>query len=550
MKKIITAILSAMLILQSAMCVSALTQVNPVYNVTTPITLDVKATGGSTWSSAVTINEGDTVSYRAEIDMTNVKAKFNELMTIGKANTTAENVRAVSISGIFAVTLEYPTAVTLPEEITKGVDEGGEDMAGFSANAKNAFTETNRTLSTVGDRTTLTINYSVKPGITGGIIEDNLENYLGDMYIEADGVSVLKAGAPHTAKGTITGNVSFSYTGDNSQFNVTVNFAGNEPQATINFVTPAGPGGGSLSYTLSFVSNGGTEFEAKSYRNGATVNNDDLPVPEKDGFVFTGWYQDKELTEKFDSVKMTRNVTVYAGWRKKDIPGGPVPEMLNGDDHFAYVIGYPDGTVQPYGSITRAEVVTIFFRLLKDDIRDTNLTYENDYSDVAEGSWYNGAISTMTALGIVKGKSGDKFAPNDDITRGEFAAIVSRFADKAAEISHDFTDVDGHWAETDIYNAAAHGWIMGYEDESFRPDRDITRAEAMTLINRVCARVPETPADLLGDMDKWSDNMDTSAWYYIAVQEATNSHVYERKENEYEKWTEMRENRDWSTYEK
>lgn len=227
-----------------------------------------------------------------------------------------------------------------------------------------------------------------------------------------------------------------------------------------------------------------------------------------------------------------------------------VPELLEGGDHFAYIVGYPNGTVQPMGNISRAEVATILFRLLKDEVRDGNLKKTNNFTDVKENDWFNAAVSTLVGLGIVKGRTADTFAPDAPITRAEFATLCARFDNTEVEIADAFTDDNGHWAEGYINRAAAIGWVEGYNGGIFRPDKNITRAEAMTLVNRVLKRNPETPDDLLDNMNKWSDNSNESAWYYIAVQEATNSHNYGRKENGTEKWTEIKAPRDWTTYEK
>ena len=224
--------------------------------------------------------------------------------------------------------------------------------------------------------------------------------------------------------------------------------------------------------------------------------------------------------------------------------------MLNKTDHFAYVIGYPDGTVHPNGQITRAEVATIFFRLLRDEVRNGAFTTSNTYSDVAYGKWYNNPISTMSALGIITGYPDGTFKPNKPITRAEFAAIAARFDETQSGKSATFSDVIGHWAAKEIGIAYYNDWIKGYPDGTFKPDQNITRAEAMTLINRVLERKPESPADLLTNMNKWTDNMDTSKWYYLDVQEATNSHGYTRKTFNYELWRQMLPDPDWSRYER
>ena len=234
-----------------------------------------------------------------------------------------------------------------------------------------------------------------------------------------------------------------------------------------------------------------------------------------------------------------------------DIPDD-VPTGLNGDDHFAYIVGYPDGNVKPGSSITRAEVATIFFRLLTEDVRTANSTQSNSLSDVSRGQWFNHAISTLSSMGIVKGNPDGTFNPDAPITRAEFAAIAARFDDKNTNTTSNFSDIASHWAKDEIGVAANKGWINGYPDSTFRPDQYITRAEAMTLVNRVLNRLPEKSEDLLDDMIKWPDNADASVWYYLAVQEATNSHDYSGKSDadKYEKWTKIRDARDWTLLEK
>ena len=224
---------------------------------------------------------------------------------------------------------------------------------------------------------------------------------------------------------------------------------------------------------------------------------------------------------------------------------------LNTTDHFAYIVGYGNGEVRPQNNITRAEVATIFFRLLTDDVRDENLTKTNRYSDVAATSWYNTAVSTLSSMGIITGYPDGTFRPNAAITRAEFAAIAARFDSNGDKTTAKFSDIATHWAKDEISIAYNNGWITGYPDGTFGPQRDITRAETMTLVNRVLNRQPETEDDLLPNMTVWTDNANPKAWYYLAVQEATNSHYYEFKTNsQYEKWTELRETRDWTQLEK
>ena len=228
-----------------------------------------------------------------------------------------------------------------------------------------------------------------------------------------------------------------------------------------------------------------------------------------------------------------------------------VPTGLNGKDHYAYVVGYPDGMVYPQKNITRAEVATIFFRLLKDETREANMTKSNGYNDMKDGAWYTCAVSTLSKMGIIKGYEDGSFKPDASISRAEFAAIAARFDPDGDKTPATFSDVSSHWAKDEISIAANHGWIKGYEDGSFKPDQKITRAETMTLVNRVLKRLPETKDDLHKDMKTWPDNQNESAWFYLAVQEATNSHYQKlKKDGTHETWESMRETRDWAALEK
>ena len=222
-----------------------------------------------------------------------------------------------------------------------------------------------------------------------------------------------------------------------------------------------------------------------------------------------------------------------------------IKPQLDSDNHYAYIIGYPDGSVRPGAEISRAEVATIFFRMLSDKSRAELWSSDNSYEDVTADNWYNNAVSTLTNAGIVKGDNDTTFRPDAAITRAEFAAIAAMFADSLYLDKDMFSDIAGHWASEYINTAAFLGWIHGYEDGTFRPDKLITRAEAMTLINNVLDRHGD---EMLDDMITWTDNTDTDAWYYNAVQEATNSHYFEKRDKT-EKWTAIRTPRDWSALE-
>ena len=311
----------------------------------------------------------------------------------------------------------------------------------------------------------------------------------------------------------------------------------------------------------------------------------ELASTSRAGYSFVGWFTlNEDGTEVTVStiVEKAEPHTLFAHWRSSgsDSTGGgtrlppgayPPPPITIFDeetpegpaavifisDHVSYLMGYDDGTMRPEKNVTRAEVATVFYRLLTETMRESNWATGNPFPDVAPGSWYNTAVSVITRMGVIKGYPDGTFKPDNSITRAELAAIAARFARAMAMRGNNvdgFTDISGHWAEADIRHATIIGWVKGYPDFTFKPDQPITRAEFITLANNVLKRIPETTDDLLnGDMVSWSDNADTSAWYYIAMQEASNSHLYEYKEGktvpgmqfEYENWIAMQENPDW-----
>ena len=311
---------------------------------------------------------------------------------------------------------------------------------------------------------------------------------------------------------------------------------------------------------------------ATADEHGKIAPTGDVAVPKGESKTFTitpdSGYHIKDVLVDGKSVgavstytfeNVVDNHTIHATFARKHTPTPSTPTVeipdddalgLNTTDHFAYIVGYGNGEVRPQNNITRAEVATIFFRLLTDDVRDENLTKTNRYSDVAATSWYNTAVSTLSSMGIITGYPDGTFRPNAAITRAEFAAIAARFDNDGDKTAAKVSDIATHWAKDEISIAYNNGWITGYPDGTFGPQRDITRAETMTLVNRVLNRQPETEDDLLPNMTVWTDNANPKAWYYLAVQEATNSHYYEFKTNsQYEKWTELRETRDWKALE-
>lgn len=311
-----------------------------------------------------------------------------------------------------------------------------------------------------------------------------------------------------------------------------------------------------LTYELSYFTYGGTEYETELYSAGTVVELDKVPV--RSGYRFTGWFADEALTLPVTSVTMDDHKSVHADWERVITPVPPTPSTPdepevyrpNGlvlDEHFAYLIGNDDGLIRPEANITRAEVATIFFRLLTDETRESFWSDTNSYTDVAAGSWYNNAVSTLSAIGVLGGYEDGSFRPNASITRAEFAKIaVSFFELEGLDCENPFLDVaPGAWYAESVAAAAEIGLIEGYEGGLFRPDAPITRAEACTIVNRTLGRAPHA-AGLLpeSEMNLWPDNMDASAWYYAQIQEATNSHDFVWA-GEFEQWTQKLPERDW-----
>ena len=324
--------------------------------------------------------------------------------------------------------------------------------------------------------------------------------------------------------------------------------------------------------TLNYVSSDeslGTVSNASETIRAATGKPTGSTAQAKSGARFDGWYSadgtllSKELTfvPTKEAGTVWQGTTYYAHFSAKRSPStpstpakpdetkptlAPIPEMLNGEDHYAYLLGYEDGTVRPNGSISRAEVATVLFRLLKDDVRTQNLTKDNAYSDVPDTAWYSTAVSTLSKMGVISGYPDGTFRPNAPITRAEFAAMIARFDETAKSADTPFTDISGHWAENAIGKAYGNGWVEGSSKTVFCPESNLTRAETATLLNRVLHRLPEKESDLLANQIAWPDNPETF-WGYLTIQEATNSHEYERKaDGVHETQTAKRENRDWS----
>ena len=301
-------------------------------------------------------------------------------------------------------------------------------------------------------------------------------------------------------------------------------------------------------HTLTFDTMGGSKIAPETVRHGLTVAKPKDPV--NGGYIFDGWYTDKTFRHRYDfSTPLTEDITIYAKWFLIALPGVTVKKntpKLNTADHFAYVQGYPDGTVKPAGNITRAETAAILFRLMDEGSRKTYYSTKSGFRDVASGSWYNTYVATLNNAGVITDSSNGCFRPNEAITRAELAAMLAKFSETTGAANY-FNDVSAkYWAANAIAICAKLGWINGYPDGTFRPDKNVTRAELMAMINRATGRAPKSADAFLPGMKTWIDNT-ADKWYYLDVQEATNSHSYTVKGSE--TWTALTSDPNWSLYE-
>ena len=301
-------------------------------------------------------------------------------------------------------------------------------------------------------------------------------------------------------------------------------------------------------HTLTFDTMGGSKIAPETVRHGLTVAKPKDPV--NGGYIFDGWYTDKTYRTPYNfATPLTQDTTIYAKWFLIVLPGVTVKKntpKLNTADHFAYVQGYPDGTVKPAGNITRAETAAILFRLMDEGSRKTYYSTTSGFRDVASSSWYNTYVATLNNAGVITDSSNGYFRPNEAITRAELAAMLAKFSETTGAANY-FNDVSAkYWAANAIAICAKLGWINGYPDGTFRPDKNVTRAELMAMINRATGRAPKSADAFLPGMKTWIDNT-SDKWYYLDVQEATNSHSYTVKGSE--TWTALTSDPNWSLYE-
>ena len=501
-----------------------------------------------------------TVDVKAVVDLAPVKTAFKAYIAAGKlaANGDADKLAVVNrtpLYGAFTITINIPEGAVIPEEYKTTKDLGFSCAGGDWAD--NIYKEAERRYTDGENGDTLEIVVEVvdpedatKLYMTAQELDAKADFYFGTLEFTCPGIVVSGKGE-HIFAGAFEGITSLgeklaaigykAVQKDNGDIINAPLTAKVDINAGGHYVPPYSEGGETPSHkvvTVTFDPNGGTlnDDETITHRDSVTVKFDEVIPPSREGYEFTGWAYDRVgSTPAEGEVTVVEDTTFYAQWVNVK-----APDQLNSEDHEAYVIGYPDGTVRPEANITRAEVTTIFYRLLKDEVRDSIFTTANNYPDVAADFWASKAISTMSNGKYIMGDDTGMFRPDDAITRAEFAAIATRFLSDTNVEGYEstFTDISGHWAENAIKLGASVGWIAGYDDGTFKPEQYITRAEAMTIINRVLVRYVDE-AGLVDGYVKWPDNS-AAQWYYYNVIEATNSHDYEREANKHlEKWTQI-----------
>jgi len=576
-KKALAAALSFAMCLGVTAPLASAIQLTQDVNVNTNI--QVKRSSSGTYEEQlvleVTANEGNNVSldYLAYIDMAPVRAKFtaikNDATALALATGRTVDLTKIAVNGQFIIKITIPEQYELPLTMVNN-----KDLFGFrnSTGMSGIYSETTpRTYE--NNVLTITVDVTNKPYSAFEGDGKTIEDTLFDLYLECPTIAAnnLSTGVDYVVEGEVTGYTDITINDPafvNNKITVTYIFVQDQEveqtidkdgdvnllQATVRLFKgdggyvpgPSGPSSPSSKVTVKVY---GKDDKLIDTITGSTTKADvDLTKYDTniEGYIFTGWYTDKARTNPVTELTFTANksMSIYAGYK---VDAGSIFDTEN---HFAYIIGYPDKTVRPENNISREEVVTIFYRLLTDDARNAIFAKTCDYPDVIDGFWSTNAISTLTNGGYIEGYEDGTFAPHAAITRAEFVTIASRFFDQDAVEAATYSDIEGHWAAKYIAVAEDNQWITGDGDGKFRPDDAITRAEAMAIVNRMLNR--HVDADHILPVQDWIDNP-SSAWYYYEVLEATMSHDYSREQENVaypETWTELTENRDWTELEK
>lgn len=532
-------------------------------NAEVPTSVVMKKSASESWTTSpieIFASSDKDFDFQARIDMSEVKKAYDELYAAATAFAVENGISEASakttidntvVTGSFKVEIEYPAEIKIPDTFISGTDMAGFDFANADftkkeGDVKTIYTETGRVVS--GNK--LTIDVKVKDGLK--IKDLNLDN----LTLTCEGVKVTSSTVgDYTITGKITGDTSAAAAGKTSK--VIYNF--NDVSATVKIVDSSisgGSSGGSSSKTITVkfdLGTSGIKIDPVTSKNGVEIDFDSIVVPEVEGKEFGGFYADAAFTQPLTGKKtFTTNTTIYTKWTDKgtepidpDKPDQPDQPIFT-DEHIAYIIGYPEGTVKPTDNISREEVATVFYRLLRAEKQIEIASTENRFSDVDESRWSNKAISSMAKGGYISGYESGTFKPEQFITRAEFVTIIANMYKLDKTPATAFSDVtNGYWASGYIGAVSGKGWVNGYEDGTFKPEQYITRAEVMATVNRMLGR--KVSADgISADAKIWSD-ISTSDWFYLDVVEATNAHEYTKEEGaEAETWTKVVDNNVWA----
>ena len=495
-----------------------------------------KVVTDQTFDTEVTENAADVIGYTPDApSKTMILDEYNKVLTFSYSAKT-------DVSYTVRYLREGDDKVLAPEKVVTDqtfdteVTENAADVIGYTPDAPS------KTMILDEYNKVLTFSYSA-----------NTYHYEVHYFLQAPDGSYMEKEVDKTPTGVFDTTVTI--TPDPNRYGA--HYSYNSGKSTVSGVVTVDDPTTILKlyvyydldfHTLTFDTMGGSKIAPETVRHGLTVAKPKDPV--NGGYWFDGWYTDKTYRTPYNfATPLTQDTTIYAKWFLIVLPGVTVKKAapkLNTSDHFAYVQGYPDGTVKPAGNITRAETAAILFRLMDEGSRKTYYSTKSGFRDVASGSWYNTYVATLNNAGVITDSSNGYFRPNEAITRAELAAMLAKFSETTGAANY-FNDVSAkYWAANAIAICAKLGWITGYPDGTFRPDRNVTRAELMAMINRATGRAPKSADAFLPGMKTWIDNT-SDKWYYLDVQEATNSHSYTVKGSE--TWTALTSAPNWSLYE-
>ena len=523
--------------------------VNPI-NVAVDANVKVRKSGTSDFIDGpinVTKKSSDewpTFDFCATINMEAVREEFEYYSDSYTAKKLIANFDQSRIYGSFVVSATYPATFSVPESfIVPG------SMEGFNDAAKAVFKEVDRAETSDGNFKTLNITLAVKDPtnssldyITQGALASNLSTYLPDFTLTCEGVKTSKMGT-FKISGKVSGDTFISESGKTAEEGkfATIHYDAIPQDVTVAVTSPSSQSGGATllpdkpgkEVIVSFSVAGDTTLvESVEGKDKVSVNIETIKKPEREGFMLDGWYADENYKTKLSGiVDFTEDAIIYAKWINI-----MVPEMFDATSHYAYLNGYEDGKIYPERPISREEVSAVLHRLLTADFKST-LSAVPVFNDVSEDRWSAEAIFAMADGDFLKGYPDGTFDPAKPVTRAEFATIISRFYKDVLKANHvDFKDIGGHWAEEYIKDASSLALIEGYEDGTFKPDAYVSRAEAVTIINRILVRYVDD-SGLCEGVKMWPDNS-SSSWYYYQIIEASNAHAFTRREDGiYETWT-------------